>query len=212
MAFFHREGAFFEGNSYQFFKKGEYMIGSFVLFAFTGLFACGDSTTESKKEEQKVVQNTSPKTEAPKEEKKTPQKEAPKPEQKTSFDPLAGKSLFEMCASNGLSLIKWPYAKRQAKEECCGSKLTDAQKEELMCELDWPSRDVPSCDIYDELRNTIFALHGREFSTAKWQKFFSKQSWYQPRKDYKDTDVGTVAMANVQLLIKMKKEKQGCIP
>ena len=175
------------------------------MLGFGLLFGCGDA-------EQ---QNIKPQVETPKVESKkvdvksTTQKD--KKEKNTSFDPLHGKSLYEICASNSLSLIKWSYQERQGKEECCSDKMTEEQKMELLCEMDWPSSDVPSCSSYDTMRNEIYAQYGRRFSTDKWKKYFTKVSWYKPRDDYKDEWLSDIALNNVKLLVQMKKKKQGCM-
>ena len=185
----------------------------FFMLSFSLLFGCGDA-------EQ---QNIKPQVETPKEESKKEdvksttqkdKKEEPsvdKKEKNTSFDPLRGKSLYEICASNSLSLIKWSYQERQGKEECCSNKMTEEQKMELLCEMDWPSSDIPSCSSYDTMRNEIYAQYGRSFSTEKWKKYFSKISWYKARDDYKDEWLSDVALNNVKLLVQMKKKKQGCM-
>lgn len=124
-------------------------------------------------------------------------------------DPIAGKSLAEICSSNGLSLIRWSFKDRQTKqtELCCVEGGLSAEE----CELDWPSPDVPSCGIYDELRNEIFARYGREFKTEQWKTFFSSQDWYSVDPDFKDTWLNAVAKANIQQLIEMKANKVGCM-
>jgi hypothetical protein len=131
--------------------------------------------------------------------------------QNASFNPLKEKTLFEICNSVSLSLIKWSYDQRQSKAICCSEKMTEDQKSELLCELDWPFSDVPSCSSYDTMRNEIYAQYGRKFSTDKWKKYFSKVSWYKPRDDYQDTWLSDVALDNVKRLVKMKKNKQGCM-
>ena len=175
-----------------------------LLLSIIFLCGCGESDTPS--EEPAKYQ----KTESIKENKKQEVKKQPEP-QNASFDPLMGKDLFEICNSVSLSLIKWSYDQRQSKAICCSEKMTEDQKSELLCELDWPFSDVPSCSSYDTMRNEIYAQYGRKFSTDKWKKYFSKVSWYKPRDDYQDTWLSDVALDNVKRLVKMKKNKQGCM-
>ena len=178
---------------------------------FTLFFACsdvpeeaGDPSTKSVTTAQ-VVQPKPATAEAKKVESPTP------PPVSKSFDPLAGKSLQEVCASNGLSLIKWSYEDRQSKHQelCCreGGFPEDAEE----CIFDWPSSDVPSCSMYDEMRNEIFAQYGRSFKTEKWQKHFGAQEWYQIREDYTDAWLSSVAQANVKSLIEKRTKKVGCM-
>ena len=187
------------------------------------IFGCGDSESPSTKETPKqknvmqknVMQNDAEKKNTPDNEntstaikaEKTPKKPLPN----ASFDPLKGKTLFDICKSSSLSLIKWSYAQRQSQTVCCSENMTSNQKEELLCELDWPSSDIPSCSSYDTMRNEIYAQYGRSFSTEKWQKYFSTMSWYKPKNDYQDSWLSDAALENVKLLVQMKKEKQGCM-
>ena len=185
----------------------------FFMFNIGLLFACGDA--EQQNAEQQVK---SPEKETQKEDiksttptNKTRDASVEKKDKKTDFDPLQGKSIYEICSSDGLSLIKWSYQKRQEKRECCSDKMTEEQKMELLCEMDWPSSDIPSCSSYDTMRNEIYAQYGRRFSTDKWKKYFSKTSWYKPRDNYKDEWLNEVALNNVKLLVEMKENKQGCM-
>jgi len=190
------------------------MKSKFVLMLGIGLlFGCGDAEQQNVKPQVETHKKESKKENI----KSTTQKEqkdetsVDKKEKYISLDPLQGKSIYEICASNSLSLIKWSYQKRQGKEECCSDKMTEEQKMELLCEMDWPSSDIPSCSSYDTMRNEIYAQYGRRFSTDKWKKYFSKISWYKPRDDYKDEWLSDVALNNVKLLVQMKKKKQGCM-
>ena len=173
----------------------------FSMFCISLIFGCGDAETSPKQEVLKsTAQNDT-----------TPKNPVDKKNKNTFFDPLKGKSLYDICASNSLSLIKWSYQERQSKEECCSDKMTEEQKMELLCEMDWPSSDVPSCSSYDVMRNEIYAQYGRRFSTDKWKTYFTKTSWYKPRDDYKNEWLSDIALNNVKLLAQMKNTKQGCM-
>tara|TARA_B100000925_G_C21933831_1_gene441446 strand:+ start:127 stop:681 length:555 start_codon:yes stop_codon:yes gene_type:complete len=183
------------------------------VFSISLLFGCGDAEKHNIETQveppQKESQKEDVKSTTQKNKKEEPSVD--KKEKSTSFDPLKGKSLYDICASNSLSLIKWSYQERQGKEECCSDKMTEEQKIELLCEMDWPSSDIPSCSSYDTMRNEIFAQYGRSFSTDKWKKYFEKISWYKPREDYKDEWLSDVALNNIKRLAQMKKKKQGCM-
>ena len=75
--------------------------------------------------------------------------------------------MSEICLSDGLSLIKWSFADRQSNknELCCGPD--GLPEDDMECMLDWPSSDVPSCSMYDEMRNEIFAQYGRSFQNRE---------------------------------------------
>ena len=177
----------------------------FSMFSISLIFGCGDAETQVETSPKKEVLKSTAQNDT------TPKDPVDKKDKNTSFDPLQGKSLYDICASNSLSLIKWSYQERQGKEECCSDKMTEEQKMELLCEMDWPSSDVPSCSSYDTMRNEIYAQYGRRFSTDKWKNYFAKTSWYKPRDDYKDEWLSDIALNNVKLLIQMKKTKQGCM-
>ena len=173
------------------------------------IFGCGDAETQAETQVETSSKQEDLKSTAHND--ATPKNPVNKKDNNTSFDPLQGKSLYDICASNSLSLIKWSYQERQVKEECCSDKMTEEQKMELLCEMDWPSSDVPSCSSYDTMRNEIYAQYGRRFSTDKWKTYFAKISWYKPRDDYKDEWLSDVAQNNIKLLVQMKKTKQGCM-
>ena len=127
------------------------------------------------------------------------------------YDPLAGKTLAEICMSDSLLLIKWPYDQIQQDYNalCCtdGGLPEDHER----CIMDWPSSDVMACDGYDEMRNSIFARYGRSFKTQKWQQSFSKTDWYEIRENYTDEWLSKTAHGNVKQLLKMKQDKTNCM-
>ena len=127
------------------------------------------------------------------------------------FEPLAGKSITDICSSNSLALIKWPYDKLNSdfKSLCCGEGGLPEDHE--YCMLDWPSSDVLSCSAYDEMRNEIYARYGRAFKGKRWQKTFGSTAWYKVRADYSDQWLSKTAMSNVSQLSKMKKNKVACV-
>ncbi|MCB9780997.1 MAG: YARHG domain-containing protein [Alphaproteobacteria bacterium] len=125
-------------------------------------------------------------------------------------DPLAGKSIAEICADDSLALIRWDYDQLHSSfsDLCCGpGKLTDDGR----CEMDWPFNDVPSCDAYSALRNGIFARYGYPFTKKEWQDAFGKQPWYQRREDFDSSWLTKVATANVQRLKDLEADKVGCM-
>ena len=131
-------------------------------------------------------------------------------ENSKSPNPLSGKSLAEICENDELALIKWSFAELQNgfASLCCqpGGLQDDGR-----CELDWPSSDVPSCELYDEMRNGIFARYGYPFSSAKWQKRFADVSWYKKRDDFSNDWLTQQATQNVATLKKMKTNRTNCM-
>ena len=188
-----------------------------MLFIVTLIFACSSEPTSEPKtapaplqkgvegapQQQVLMQNIPTPTVA-----KTP---PPVVKAQGPIDPLAGKTLLEICQSDVLSLISWSYKDRQSRnnELCCGPG--GFAEDDMECMLDWPFSDVPSCSAYDEMRNGIFAQYGRSFKSEKWKKHFASQDWYTPRPDYSDDWLSENAKANVQLLIEMKANKVGCM-
>jgi hypothetical protein len=81
---------------------------------------------------------------------------------------------------------------------------------EDFCQVDFPFNDVPECAAWDELRNCIYARHGRPFKAPEWRKAFEGQPWYQVDAKYTDDRLSPVERANVRRLIELKKERHGC--
>ena len=178
------------------------------LFLTIASIGCSDETKNSTNDQ--AAENTA-QVPPQKKENKTNSPVQKKKVAKKNFNPLQGKSMLEICQSDGLSLIKFSFEERQAKTECCSNTMSEDDRMTLNCELDWPSSDIPGCSMYDEMRNEIFARYGRKFSPKKWQRYFAKQKWYVPRDDYTDAWLSKTAQANVQTLIKMKKDKVACM-
>ena len=127
------------------------------------------------------------------------------------FDPLLGKSLYEICKSRGLSLIKWSYDERRTKKECCSNKLTSEQREDIFCDMDWPFGDVPRCSGYDAMRNEIYAQYGKVFSSERLQIYFETKSWYEPKEGFGYHWLNQTAKANIAILQERKNKEVECL-
>jgi hypothetical protein len=68
------------------------------------------------------------------------------------------------------------------------------------CNKDWPAALGNTCEPFDFQRNCIYADKGYTFRNAKWRDVFSKQTWYAGRPDFKETDLSSIARANIQEL------------
>jgi hypothetical protein len=182
-------------------------------FLFLGLLGTACSNEPNQAEPEKSPEKSESAKEAPpaQAKAKSAPKENPQAAEAKQYDPLAGKKLAEVCVSDSLLLIKWPFDKVQSDFNalCCveGGVPEDYDG----CIMDWPSSDVMACDGYDHMRNAIFARYGRAFKTPAWQKTFSKTDWYEIRKDYTDEWLSDTAQANVKQLLRMKKEKTNCM-
>ena len=173
---------------------------------------CGDTTPKSQAEHKKAnPEQTKPKAAGDLPSTKKAPAIQPVEVKDKDFDPLSGKKLKEICSSDGLLLIKWPFEKLQAEfaSLCCTKDGLGSDDDR--CLLDWPFSDVPSCSAYDEMRNEIFARYGREFKTPKWQKHFGATDWYKVRPDFSNTWLSDVANQNVTLLVQKKKSKEACM-
>ena len=137
-------------------EYGYHMIKSFnIVFFFSALaFGCSDTSEQVSNEEHEDIHNSTAEALS------------------TQPNPLVGKSLFEICESTGLSLIRFSYAERQKKTECCGNKMSRKNKQILGCKFNWPTKNVPHCKIYELMRNEIYAYHGRPFTDDIWKKYF----------------------------------------
>ena len=126
-------------------------------------------------------------------------------------DPLEGKTVFEICQSQGLSLIQWSYDERKSQKECCSSKMTKEQKDELFCDMDWPFGDVPRCSIYDKMQQEIWARYGKIFSSDNLQKYFEHQKWYSPNEHFQENWLSTTARNNIKQLKNLRQNKVNCL-
>lgn len=126
-------------------------------------------------------------------------------------DPLEGRTLLEICQSHGLSLIKWSYDERKSKKECCSSKMTKEQKDEIFCDMDWPFGDVPRCSVYDKMQQEIWARYGKIFSSTSQQEYFESQSWYQANEHFQENWLSVTAQNNIKQLQNMSRNKVNCL-
>ncbi|MEP0043663.1 MAG: YARHG domain-containing protein [Reichenbachiella sp.] len=62
-------------------------------------------------------------------------------------------------------------------------------------------------DELDVMRNEIFAYHGYKFKTPKWQEYFSKQTWYNPRYDDVNEMLSVIEKLNVQTILAVSQSK-----
>jgi hypothetical protein len=84
--------------------------------------------------------------------------------------------------------------------------------DEMACTLDWPTSDVPSCEIWDYYRNCIYATYGRTFEKEQWKAAFRDQPWYTPDPGYSDAKLSAMAKANVEEAQRRKAAKVMCGP
>ena len=84
--------------------------------------------------------------------------------------------------------------------------------DEMACTLDWPTSDVPSCEIWDYYRNCIYATYGRPFEKEQWKQAFGSQPWYRPDPGYSDAKLSAMAKANVDEAQRRKAAKVMCAP
>lgn len=123
-------------------------------------------------------------------------------------NPLAGLTDAQVCASDELLLLRYPFADLQGgacQKVCCA-----VDPEHRCCVLDWPFSDVPSCDAYAELRNGIFARYGYPFKDPKWQARFGREAWYSRREDFDAAWLSATAKANVDVVKRKETAREGC--
>ena len=112
--------------------------------------------------------------------------------------PDAPATLAVKKCSDAWLLVRFDYDALNATHdlicEVCG------KEGEQFCELDWPSSDVPTCETYDLLRNSIYAAYGRAFKTPKWSQLFGKEPWYKVNPKYDDALLSPIAKKNVEKL------------
>jgi hypothetical protein len=134
---------------------------------------------------------------------------APGPTAKAAASEKAEKvppaDLKARCESVCTLLLHYPFEEleRRACEIC--RPVTDD-----FCEVDFPFNHVPECTAWDELRNCIYARHGRPFKAPEWRKVFEKAPWYKADPTYTDDRLSPTAKANVRRLIELKKARHHC--
>ena len=128
-----------------------------------------------------------------------------------AFDPLAALSPKEICSSDELLLIRYPFEELQSNFQkiCCTPEALG--ESDMRCIMDWPFNDVPSCKAYDIMRNSIFARYGYSFKSEEWKTHFASASWYEPRADYTEQWLRETAKQNVTTLKKRASNKVGCM-
>ena len=84
--------------------------------------------------------------------------------------------------------------------------------DDMACTLDWPTNDVPSCEIWDYYRNCIYATYGRPFEKEQWKQAFGSQPWYHPDPRYSDAKLSPTAKINVEDAQRRKANKVMCGP
>lgn len=130
-------------------------------------------------------------------------------------DPLKGKVAADMCGrDDGGSLLFIEHKVDDLinggwKKICCEGD--NPVHTDGICELDWPSSDVPDCSMWDDYRNGIFARYGYIFKSPKWKDRFEKMDWYEPRSDFDEAWLSETAKANVAVLKKYAAEKYICM-
>lgn len=76
---------------------------------------------------------------------------------------------------------------------------TKLVKGELLTASDlegWSAQDMRN------LRNAVYARHGRIFETPELRDYFNSRPWYKPRQDHKDSDLTPNDYANLALIKK----------
>jgi len=124
-------------------------------------------------------------------------------------DPLAGLGTAQICSSNTLLMVKYPFAslqKGKCAELCCAT-----DPEHWCCGMDWPFNDVPPCDTYSHLRNELFSRYGYPFDSAEWKNAFDDTSWYRRREDFRSEWMTDAAQKNVETLQRLEKDRVGCM-
>jgi YARHG domain-containing protein len=117
--------------------------------------------------------------------------------------------------ASGSSAAPAPTAPPAAADERCAdpcrflatTALADIAGEvKKTCGLEWKPAAADDCDQPDYLRNCIYANAGYTFKRKQWQQTFGAATWYKPRADFKDADLGKVALANVAALKQQAKD------
>jgi hypothetical protein len=55
------------------------------------------------------------------------------------------------------------------------------------------------------LRNTFFAIHGKIFKSPELDGYFRSKPWYEPRDDFKETDLTEIERKNVEKILQYER-------
>lgn len=72
----------------------------------------------------------------------------------------------------------------------------------------WASECLSIEDL-DVMRNEIYAEYGLIFKTPKWQEYFSKKDWYQPRYGNVDAYLSEIDKANLKVIQTLRNKMVG---
>jgi hypothetical protein len=96
------------------------------------------------------------------------------------------------CVDACLILSDVAFAGAPAKrKEVCGSSY-------------WPYGDS-DCSVFQYQINCIYAARGYVFKKPDWKDRFVNKPWYEARPDFKESDLGAVATANIKVLKALHK-------
>jgi hypothetical protein len=96
------------------------------------------------------------------------------------------------CVDACLILSDVSFADARAKrQEVCGSNY-------------WPYGDS-DCNVFQFQINCIYAARGYVFKKPDWKDKFVAKPWYKARPEFKDSDLGAVATANIKELKTLHK-------
>ncbi len=165
-----------------------------VLMAALALVGCGEKKNDSKpdKSVDRAEQPPGPAKPADSPKGDTP---GDKPIENAGGDKTPEADDKAMCADSCQLLAKYSLA---ALEGGLHEKICDGEKMVFL---------EGYCQAFDEARNCIYAASGYKFKKKKWQRRFSRTSWYKGRHDFKDGDLSAVATANVR---ELKKRADAC--
>jgi hypothetical protein len=65
--------------------------------------------------------------------------------------------------------------------------------------------DILSLSQLRLFRNAFYALHGKKFGAPDLDAYFRNSEWYQPRNDYRDTNLTEIERENVRKIIAKEK-------
>ncbi|MBI3495466.1 YARHG domain-containing protein [Candidatus Berkelbacteria bacterium] len=93
----------------------------------------------------------------------------------------------------------------QSRSSSLFGSLSSTRPSAFLTESDLAGKTAWELDI---MRNQIYALHGRKFRRKDLQDYFNKQSWYQPRDGFSDSQLNQVEKRNAALIAAYQKTKR----
>jgi hypothetical protein len=116
--------------------------------------------------------------------------------------------LTELVSNRYFDFTKFIEIDESYFQGCYGNPMSEEESEDQEDYNFWQTTHL-TIEELDIMRNEIFAEYGYRFTTEKWQKYFSAQSWYAPRYDDVNDLLTEIDKANLKTILRVKESMIG---